>query len=122
MFPKLRVIFSIGAGVDQFDISEIPEAVKVVRMLDPGIADCVAKYVTLATLTLHRRIPQCLQEQRALSWNPKSSVPAHKSQIGLVHMGRDEHLCEQGLLEALDSGQLQVATLDVMQNEPSAEN
>jgi|TARA_B110000967_G_C18895843_1_gene570582 glyoxylate/hydroxypyruvate reductase A len=60
MFPKLRVIFSIGAGVDQFDISEIPEAVKVVRMLDPGIADCVAKYVTLATLTLHRRIPQCL--------------------------------------------------------------
>ncbi len=37
-------------------------------------------------------------------------------------MGRDEHLCEQGLLEALDSGQLQVATLDVMQNEPSAEN
>tara|TARA_B110000285_G_C14739614_1_gene430148 strand:+ start:532 stop:645 length:114 start_codon:yes stop_codon:yes gene_type:complete len=37
-------------------------------------------------------------------------------------MGRDEHLCEQGLLEALDSGQLQAATLDVMQNEPSAEN
>ena len=36
----------------------------------------------------------------------------------LVHLGRGEHLVEKDLLEALDSGQLSGASLDVFEQEP----
>ncbi|MNQ15384.1 Glyoxylate/hydroxypyruvate reductase A [compost metagenome] len=38
----------------------------------------------------------------------------------LVNMGRGGHLVEEDLLEALDSGQLSAAVLDVLQQEPAA--
>ena len=37
----------------------------------------------------------------------------------LINMGRGGHLVEQDLLEALDSGQLSGAVLDVVQEEPA---
>lgn len=36
----------------------------------------------------------------------------------LVHLGRGEHLCEEALLAALDSGQIRAASLDVFRAEP----
>lgn len=39
---------------------------------------------------------------------------------GLINMGRGGHLNEDDLLQALDSGQLSAAVLDVMQQEPAA--
>nr|GEZ69511.1 glyoxylate/hydroxypyruvate reductase A [Tanacetum cinerariifolium] len=39
---------------------------------------------------------------------------------GLINMGRGGHLVEEDLLEALDSGQLGGAVLDVLQVEPAA--
>ena len=203
LFPRLRVIFSIGAGVDQFDLTEIPDSVQVVRMLDPGIKDCVAEYVALAALTLHRNIPSYLSDQHTTAWNPIASLPARKTRVGilglgdlgqaaasrlqaigfpvsgwsrslkvlsgiesysgdeglskflsctnilvcllpltdstrgilcsalfnqlprgacLVNPGRGEHLCEQDLLDSLDSGQIRAAMLDVFQNEPPKVN
>ncbi|MDZ3992863.1 glyoxylate/hydroxypyruvate reductase A [Pseudomonas sp. Teo4] len=38
----------------------------------------------------------------------------------LINMGRGGHLVEQDLLDALDSGQLSAAVLDVLQQEPAA--
>ena len=51
-FPSLRLIFSVGAGVDQFDLAALPPHVGVVRMLEPGIPQQMQEYVTLATLAL----------------------------------------------------------------------
>ena len=36
-FPNLEVLFSTGAGTDQFDFSVIPETLPVVRMVETGI-------------------------------------------------------------------------------------
>ena len=35
-YPNLRLIFSVGAGVDQFDLAGLPPGVGVVRMLEPA--------------------------------------------------------------------------------------
>jgi glyoxylate/hydroxypyruvate reductase A len=52
--PNLEVIFSVGAGVDPFDLSGVPPHITVVRMIEPGIVEGMVEYVTQAVLTIHR--------------------------------------------------------------------
>src|ERR1700761_6541079 len=52
-FPNLELVFSVGAGIDQFDLSAIPAHLPVVRMIEPGIVAGMVEYTTLATLALH---------------------------------------------------------------------
>jgi len=37
LLPNLKVLFALSAGVDQLDLERLPEALPVVRLLDPGI-------------------------------------------------------------------------------------
>ena len=37
LLPNLEVLFSVGAGIDQFDLSHVPGHVPVVRRIEPGI-------------------------------------------------------------------------------------
>ncbi|MGN6094410.1 MAG: hypothetical protein ACTHOL_18830, partial [Luteibacter jiangsuensis] len=53
-FPNLEVLFSTGAGTDQFDFSMIPETLPVVRMVESGIIAGMVEYVSLAVLSIHR--------------------------------------------------------------------
>lgn len=86
-FPNLRIVFSIGAGVDQFSLEEFPPAVKLARMLDPGITQGMVEYVTMATLALHRDLPAYLCAQRERRWRALPSKPAHERTVGIMGLG-----------------------------------
>lgn len=86
-FPQLRVIFSIGAGVDQFDLSSLPPQVKLVRMLDPGITQGMVEYATLAVLALHRDLPRYLEAQRAARWQALPGLSAQRRRVGIMGLG-----------------------------------
>lgn len=58
MFSKLEVLFSVGAGVDQFDVASLPPSLPVVRMIEDGITGGMVEYVTLSVLALHRDFPR----------------------------------------------------------------
>ena len=73
-FPNLDILFSVGAGVDQFDVSRLPPDLPVVRMVEPGIVDGMVEYVTLATLALHRDLIDYIARQRARVWNRSACV------------------------------------------------
>jgi len=87
-FPNLRLVFSVGAGVDQLDLETLPPDLGVVRMLEPGIARQMQEYVTLATLALHRDLPLYLERQRAGAWQPGKNAPAETRRVGVMGLGQ----------------------------------
>ena len=87
-FPNLRMIFSVGAGVDQFDFEALPDHVKVVRMMEPGLAEQMREYVTMAVLGLHRDLPRYLDQQRVGTWQGHRNVPAAERRVGVMGLGQ----------------------------------
>lgn len=86
--PNLRLLISVGAGVDQMDLSRVPAEVQVVRMLEPGLPAQMAEYVTLATLALHRELPAYLHQARQGLWRAGRNRPAADRRVGVMGMGQ----------------------------------
>jgi len=85
--PNLEILFSVGAGVDQFDFSALPPRLTVVRMVEPGLTACMSEYVSWAVLTLHRDIPLYLHQQRRSVWQEHPVRPACTRRVGVMGMG-----------------------------------
>ena len=96
-FPNLELVFSIGAGVDQFDISQLPSHIPLIRMLEPGIAESMIEYVTMAVLALHRDLLRFIAQQREQVWREIGATQAAKRRIGVMGLG----LLGQAVLERL---------------------
>lgn len=86
--PNLRLLISVGAGVDQLDLTTVPSQVQVVRMLEPGLPEQMAEYVTLAVLALHRDLPAYLDQARQGIWRAGKNLPAAKRRVGVMGMGQ----------------------------------
>ena len=67
-FRNLQLLFSTGAGVDQFDFAVLPPHLPVVRMVEPGIVQGMVEYVTHAVLDLHRDMPAYRRAQEQRQW------------------------------------------------------
>ena len=96
-FPNLELVFSVGAGVDQFDVSRLPPHIPLIRMLEPGIAESMVEYVTMAVLALHRDLVHFVAQQRQQTWREIQSTQAAKRRVGVMGLG----LLGQAVLERL---------------------
>lgn len=85
--PNLEVLFSIGAGVDQLDLSILPPHVRVIRMIEPGITTTMAEYVTMAVLALHRDLPALVAGQRAGTFPYMPVRMARERSVGIMGLG-----------------------------------
>jgi len=86
-FPNVEVVFSVGAGVDQFDLSRIPAHVPVVRMIESGLVAGMVEYVTLAVLAAHRDWLSYVAQQRQGLWRPIPVRTAASRRVGVLGMG-----------------------------------
>jgi len=87
-FPNLELVFSVGAGVDQFDASKVPPHIPLVRMLKPGIAETMVEYVTMAVLALHRDLLHFIAQQKAQVWREIRITPAKRRRVGVMGLGQ----------------------------------
>lgn len=86
--PNLEVLFSIGAGVDQLDLSLVPDHVKLVRLIEQNLAEGMAEYVAMSVLALHRFLPDYLEAQAERRWAPINQVAAADRRIGVMGLGQ----------------------------------
>jgi len=86
-FPNLQLLFSTGAGVDQFDLAALPPQLPLVRMVEPGIVQGMVEYVTHAVLDLHRDMPAYRRAQQQRRWQPLQLRPATERRVGVLGLG-----------------------------------
>jgi len=86
-FPNLEVLFSTGAGTDHFDLSAIPPALPVVRMVESGIIGGMVEYVSMAVLSIHRDWQTYRSQQREGNWQVHRVYPASSRRVGVLGLG-----------------------------------
>lgn len=85
--PRLKVLFSSGAGIDHVDFSAVPDHIPIVRMVEPGIINGMVEYVSLSVLALHRDFFDYVDMQTTGKWDPLEVPPASARTIGVMGMG-----------------------------------
>jgi glyoxylate/hydroxypyruvate reductase len=86
-FPNVEILFSTGAGIDQFDLAALPPELPVVRMAEPGVVAGMVEYATMAVLALHRDLPTYIQQQREGRWAAHRGYPASKRRVSVLGLG-----------------------------------
>lgn len=90
--PRLKAIFSLGAGVDHIlRDRNLPKGIPIVRAVDTNLAMRMAEYVVLHCLILSRQQRRLDEQQVKRLW--VSELPVFSSDVrvglmGLGHLGR----------------------------------
>lgn len=100
--PRLRWVHSVWAGVERLvaDLSQSQAELKIVRLIDPQLADTMAEAVLAWTLYLHRDMPTYARQQRERYWQPVAPVRAQDRTVGLLGIGALGEAAARRLREA----------------------
>src|ERR1700732_4198941 len=86
-FPKLRVIFNLGAGVDALMADSSLPKVPLVRVAVGDLTGRMTEYVILHVLMHHRQELYLRASQRERQWQPKAQWPAGAISVGIMGLG-----------------------------------
>jgi glyoxylate/hydroxypyruvate reductase A len=86
--PNLKVIFSIGAGVDHiFADDQVPD-VPIVRVVADNLTQYMCEYVTWRVLDHHRQGAVYREQQVRKVWHEPRQPPANKVSVGIMGLGQ----------------------------------
>lgn len=85
--PNLRLIVSVGAGVDALlEDPDLP-GVPMVRFVDADLTGRMREYVALQVLYHHRRMSEFRELQARKVWKYLAEPAAHEVRVGLMGLG-----------------------------------
>ncbi|MBS0243924.1 MAG: glyoxylate/hydroxypyruvate reductase A [Proteobacteria bacterium] len=86
-FPKLEVIFNLGAGGDALMKDTTLPAVPLVRVVNQDLTKRMTEYVVLHCLMHHRRQRMLDAAQRRAEWAAKDQWAASAVRVGILGLG-----------------------------------
>jgi D-3-phosphoglycerate dehydrogenase/glyoxylate/hydroxypyruvate reductase A len=86
-YPNLRMVCSIGAGVDKLMPPDLPESVALTRVVDPGQGREIAQYVLACTLGFTRDLGLYARQQAQAEWRRHPVRPASQCRVGVLGLG-----------------------------------
>ncbi|MGS1108569.1 2-hydroxyacid dehydrogenase [Achromobacter anxifer] len=87
--PNLRLIQSIGAGVDHiYADPAVPRQVPVCRVSEAGMSAGMSSYVAWAVINHHRHFPDYVRNCAAGIWRESPIVPPSEHRVAIAGLGR----------------------------------
>ena len=87
-FTNLKVIFSLGAGVDAILADPtLPKGAPIVRVNDPDLTNRMSEYVVLHVLMHHRQQRQLDAAQKRGEWTSLPQAAAKDVTVGIMGLG-----------------------------------
>ncbi|QHC36801.1 glyoxylate/hydroxypyruvate reductase A [Komagataeibacter xylinus] len=87
-FPNLKILFSVGAGIDQFDLAAIPPHIQIVRMIETSLTEGMVAYVQFAVRAIQRDMLRYVSQQRTHVWQAHSVRAASAFRVGVMGLGQ----------------------------------
>ena len=88
-YPNLRLLVSMGAGVDHLLRSPgPPPGVPVARLKDERLTTAMGEWVLLNVLRFHRQDPEYRAQQAARIWNELPAPDTAQRHIGILGLGQ----------------------------------
>ena len=86
--PHLKVIFSLGAGVDAIlSDKTLPRGVPIVRVNDDDLTYRMSEYIVLQVLMHHRQQRRLDENQRKMIWDQFPTQAAKDMSVGIMGLG-----------------------------------
>ncbi|WP_040677262.1 2-hydroxyacid dehydrogenase [Nitratireductor pacificus] len=85
--PNLKVIFSIGAGVDHIFTGDPPPDVPIVRVIADNLTQYMCEYVCWRVLDHHRQGIHYRTQQARKVWRDAQQPPANEVSVGIMGLG-----------------------------------
>ncbi len=85
--PRLRAIFSLGAGVDAMLRDPTLPDLPLCRMVDPSLTATMAEYVLACVLWYHRQFDLYARQQAERRWKLYLPAPAVATRVGVMGLG-----------------------------------
>jgi len=85
--PRLRLIHSIAAGVDNVIEGQDTRGLPVCRVVDPGLTRGMIEYVGWSVLYFHRQFDRMAVQQRERVWKRLPLQAAEACRVGVMGLG-----------------------------------
>lgn len=85
--PRLRLVQSVGAGIDHITRDPALPDVPVCRIIDPDMAAGMNAYVAWAVVHGQRHMGAYLDSQRRAAWEEAAVVPPGRHRVGIAGLG-----------------------------------
>jgi glyoxylate/hydroxypyruvate reductase A len=85
--PNLKLVLSLGAGVDHIFLDPDLPDVPVVRLVDPHMASAMSEYIVAQVMRLHRQDIAYMAQQRRGEWKELFQPNAAERRVSFLGLG-----------------------------------
>jgi glyoxylate/hydroxypyruvate reductase A len=98
--PALKWVHSVWAGVERLVADLGQSQLKIVRLVDPQLAETMAEAVLAWTLYLHREMPAYARQQKNSQWLAREYIRPQSKTVSLLGLGALGEAAAKHLLTA----------------------